>query len=139
MAPLGYVEHVLTLISPARDVNHPMHHNAPYVRMALVASRPKRAVQRPVLNRLGNMFRFKLRNTLQVGNRAGDFQDAVMGAGAEPLLSHGAFEQALTIGGEFAELTNELRRHLGVAVKFFASGRKARQLDRSEEHTSELQ
>jgi len=27
--PLGYVEHVLTLISTARDVNHPMHHNAP--------------------------------------------------------------------------------------------------------------
>src|ERR1700730_261235 len=97
----------------------------------LVHSRPKRAVQRSVLNRLRDVFRLKPRNSVEVRNRARDFQDAVMGAGAESLLRHGAFEQALTIGGELAEFANGLRRHLGVAVEFLAFGRKARQLQLS--------
>src|SRR4030088_172622 len=97
----------------------------------LAHSRPERGVQRSVLNRLGNVFRLKLRDSVEVRNRARDFQDAVMGASAEPLLRHGAFEQALTIGGEFAEFTNGLRRHLRVAVEFLAFGRKARQLQLS--------
>jgi len=58
-----------------------------------------------------------------------DFQNAVMGAGAESLLRHGAFEQPLAIGGKLAEFANRLRRHLRVAVKLFASGGKTRQLD----------
>src|SRR6202158_1858200 len=93
-----------------------------------VRSRPKRAVQRSVLNRLRDVFRLKLRNSVEVRNRARNFQDSVMGASAEPLLRHGAFEQTLTIGGKLAEFANGLRRHLRVAVEFLAFGRKARQL-----------
>src|SRR5258708_4104964 len=104
--------------SPLRHLNDPM-----------TPSRPERAIQRPVLNRLRNVFRLKLRNSVQSGNRARTFQNAVMCARAEPLLRHGAFQQTLTIGGEFAEFTNGLRRHLGVAVEFLAFGRKARQLE----------
>src|SRR5271167_931645 len=91
-------------------------------------SRPKRPVQRSMLNRLGNEFRFELRSGIEVGNRARDFQNAVMGAGAESLRSHGAFEQALAISGELAEFANRLRRHLGVAIELLAFGRKTRQL-----------
>jgi hypothetical protein len=94
-------------------------------------SRPKRPIQRSVLNLLSNVPRFKLRNSVQVGDRACDFQDAVMGARAEPLLRHGAFQQALTIGGKLTGFTNGLRRHLCVAVEFLALGRKARQLRHS--------
>src|ERR1700730_16573831 len=97
----------------------------------LVHSRPERAVQRSVLNRLRDVFRLKLRNSVEVRNRARNFQNPVMGAGAESLLRHGAFEQALTIGGEFAEFANGLRRHLRVAVEFLAFGRKTRQLQLS--------
>ena len=92
-------------------------------------SRPERPVQSSVLNGLRDMFGFELRHAVEIGNRASDFQDAVMSSGAESLLGHGAFQQPLAIGGELAELPNRLRRHLGVAVEFFASGRKARQLD----------
>jgi len=41
-----------------------------------------------------------------IGAGAGDFQDAVVGAGAKSLLSDGAFEQAFAVGGEIAEGTN---------------------------------
>jgi hypothetical protein len=43
-----------------------------------------------------------------------------MGARAEPLLRHGEFQQALTIGGKLTEFTNGLRRHLCVAAEFLA-------------------
>jgi hypothetical protein len=36
----------------------------------------------------------------QVGNCARHFQDAIMGAGAEALLGHGALQQALAVGGQ---------------------------------------
>ena len=45
-------------------------------------SHPERPVERSVLNRLGNVFGLKLRNTVEIGNRARNFQDAVMSAGA---------------------------------------------------------
>ena len=68
--------------------------------------RPVSAVQGPVLNGFGDMLGFDLRRLFDVSNRARDFQDSVMSAGAESLLSHGAFEQALTVGGKLAEGAN---------------------------------
>src|SRR5260370_30812850 len=90
---------------------------------------PVRPVQRSILNRLGDVLGFKLRNTVKVGNRTRHLQDAVMSARTESLLRHGAFQQTLAIGREFAEFANQLRRHLGVAINSFASRRKAFQLD----------
>ncbi len=52
-------------------------------------SRPERAVQSSVLNGLRDMFGFELRHAVEIGNRASDFQDAVMSSGAESLLGHG--------------------------------------------------
>jgi len=92
-------------------------------------SRPVRPIQRSVLNCLGDVFGLEMRNGIEVGYCARHFQDAVMRTRAEPLLGHRAFQQALTIGREFAEFANQLRRHLGVAVDFFACGRKSFQLD----------
>ena len=69
-------------------------------------SRPKCPVQRPVLNSFGDVLRFNLRRTLEVGNRARDFQDAVVGAGGETLLVHGAFEQPFAIGRKLAKSAN---------------------------------
>ena len=50
----------------------------------------------------------------QVGDGAGDLKDAVVSAGAEALLLHGAFEQALGVGGELAEGADLLGVHVGV-------------------------
>ncbi len=47
-----------------------------------LSSRPQLPVQRPVLNRLGNVVAGNLVGAGQVGNRAAHFQDAVVGAGA---------------------------------------------------------
>jgi hypothetical protein len=96
------------------------------VRQSRIGSRPERAIERPVLNRFGDVLWFELGNSLEISDGARDFQDTVMGTGTEPLLGHGAFEQALAIGGKFAESANELWRHLSVAIKFLAFGRKAR-------------
>ena len=51
----------------------------------------------------GDVFGVEVRGVFDVGDGAGDFEDAVVGAGAESLLGHGAFEQAFAVGGEFAE------------------------------------
>ena len=50
----------------------------------------------------GDVFGLDRVGAFEVGDGAGDFQDAVVGAGAEALLGHGAFEQAFAIGGERA-------------------------------------
>src|ERR1700689_854871 len=71
--------------------------------------RPERPVQRSILNRLGNMLRFKLRSAIHVGDRTRDFKDAIMGARTEALLSHGAFQQAFAISRELPEFANEGR------------------------------
>src|SRR5260370_4709011 len=89
-------------------------------------SRPERPVQSSVLNGLRDMFGFELRHAVEIGNRASDFQDAVMSSGAESLLGHGAFQQPLAIGGELAELPNRLRPHLCIAINVLPSCKKAR-------------
>jgi hypothetical protein len=70
------------------------------------------------------VFGLEVGGVFQVGHGAGDFQDPVVGAGAQALLSHGAFQQAFAVGGEFAVGADVAGGHLGVAVKFFAGGEK---------------
>ena len=59
----------------------------------------------------------------QIGDRAGDFEDAIVCSGGKTLLGHGAFEQAFAIRGEFTECADVPRAHLGIAVGLDASGR----------------
>jgi len=64
---------------------------------------------------------------LQVGDGAGYFQDAIVGAGAEIQFGHRDANQLLGFVGEFAVLFDLARAHARVAVDFFV-GTKARLL-----------
>ena len=64
---------------------------------------PVGAVERAVLDGFGYVFGFDGRRLFDVGDGAGDFQDAVVGAGAESLLGHGALEEAFAVGRKIAE------------------------------------
>ena len=61
-------------------------------------SRPERAVQGAVLDSLGDVLGLELRSRFEVGDRACNFQDAVVGTRAKPLLSHGTFQKPLAVG-----------------------------------------
>ncbi len=56
----------------------------------------------------------------QIGDGARHFQNAVVGARGEALLLHGALQQALGVGAEFAVGANLPGVHLRVGVDFFA-------------------
>ena len=90
--------------------------------------RPVGAVEAAVLDGFGDVFGFEVGGVFEVGDGAGDFQNAVVGAGAQALLGHCTFEQALAIGRQFAERADVAGGHLGVAVKFFAGSRETPQL-----------
>ena len=47
-----------------------------------------------VFDRLGDVLRLEIGFAFEVGDDAGPFEDAVVGAGAEALLGHGAFDEA---------------------------------------------
>ena len=49
---------------------------------------PVSAVERAVLDGFGDVFGFDVGGVFDIGDGAGDFQDAVVGAGAKSLLSH---------------------------------------------------
>ena len=67
---------------------------------------PVSAVEGAALDGFGDVFGFGVGGVFDIGAGAGDFQDAVVGAGAKSLLSDGAFEEAFAVGGEIAEGTN---------------------------------
>ena len=52
----------------------------------------------------------------EVGDGAGDFEDAVVGAGAHVHALHGVFQFFQASGVGFGIFVQEGRRHLGVAV-----------------------
>jgi len=90
--------------------------------------RPVCPVQAAILDRFRNVLGLQVGSVFEICHRAGYFQDAVVGTGAQALLGHGAFQQAFAVGGEFAVRADVAGRHLGIAVKFFAGGGKALQL-----------
>src|SRR6185312_16802734 len=94
-------------------------------------SSPVRSIQRPILNRFGDVLRLDLGRAVQVGNRARDFKDAVVGAGAQALLLHGPLQQALAVAGEFAIGANLARSHLRIAENPLCSGSEAVELNLS--------
>ncbi len=89
---------------------------------------PVGAIQASVLDGFGDVFGFDVRGVFDVGDGTGNLQDAVVSAGAESLLGHGALQQTLTIGGEFTKGTDVAGRHLGVAVDLLAGGSEALEL-----------
>src|SRR5437868_4008225 len=92
-------------------------------------SRPISPVQGAVLDGLGDMLTLDLRNTFEVSDRTSHLEDAVMGARAEPLLLHGALQQALAIGRKLAEGADLLAAHLRVAIDTLTRGGEAIELD----------
>ncbi len=61
-------------------------------------SAPVAAIQRPVLDRLGDMRHGDRRLGVEIGDRPGNLEDAVVGAGRQSLLLHRPFEQPLGFG-----------------------------------------
>src|SRR5690348_415772 len=60
---------------------------------------PVGTVAGAVLDGFGEVFGFDGGGAVDVGDGAGDFQDAIVGAGAQALLRDGAFEEAFAVGG----------------------------------------
>jgi len=56
-------------------------------------------IQASILDGFGDVFGFEIGDVIQVSDCACDFQNAVVGAGAQALLCHGAFDEALAVGG----------------------------------------
>src|SRR4051794_39724904 len=79
-------------------------------------SGPVGPVEGAILNGFSNMFGRNLRGAFEVGDRACDFQNAIVGAGTESLLSHGTLEQPLAVSGKLAIAADLLGPHLRVRV-----------------------
>ena len=60
--------------------------------------RPEGAIQCPVVNGFGDVLGLDRCRRFQVGNGASDLEYAVVGAGGQTLLGHGALQQALAVG-----------------------------------------
>src|SRR5580698_8544601 len=98
--------------------------------------RPKRPVQRSVLDCFSNVSWLNHITGRQICNRPSDLQNAIVCPRAEALLDHGALQQVLRIRTELAVFANLARAHLGVAVDSLAAGVKPQQLDISRpDHT----
>lgn len=81
--------------------------------------RPVAAIQRAILDGFGDVGDGEVLGGFEVGDGAGDFEDAVVGAGGESLLEHGAFEEFFGVGRELAVSANLAGGHLGVGEDFF--------------------
>src|SRR5205823_1088456 len=81
--------------------------------------RPVAAVERPVLDGFGDVRGADGLGALEVGDGTRDFQNAVVGAGAQTQAGHGVFEQAFALGGNIAIFADLSGAHLGVAVNLF--------------------
>ena len=63
-------------------------------------------------------FGFDRGRAFQVGDRARDFQDAVVGARGKSQPLDGGFQQLFAVGGNRAVFADQSRRHLRVGVEF---------------------
>src|SRR5213593_4757274 len=63
---------------------------------------PQLAVERAVLDRFGYVLRLDALRTVEIGNRARDLEDAVVGAGAQVQFGHCHFQELLALVVEFA-------------------------------------
>jgi hypothetical protein len=58
--------------------------------------------------------------SFEIGDGTGYLKDAIVGAGRETLLLHGAFQQTLRVGTELAMNADLAGRHLCVGIDFLA-------------------
>src|ERR1039458_5018511 len=75
-------------------------------------SGPIAAVEGAVLDGFGDGADGDVLNARPARGGARDLEDAVVGAGGKALLLHGALQQALGVGGEFAKGPDLLGVHL---------------------------
>jgi hypothetical protein len=86
-------------------------------------SAPVTAVEGAVLDGFGDVRDGERGLSFEVGDGTGDFKDAVVGAGGEALLLHGAFEKLLGVRAQLAEGANLAGAHLCVGIDlFFCAG-----------------
>jgi hypothetical protein len=64
---------------------------------------PVTTIEGAVLDGLGDVRDGQVRLTFQIGDGAGDIEDAIVGAGGESLLLHRALEKLLGVGAKLAE------------------------------------
>jgi hypothetical protein len=79
-----------------------------------MSSGPVVPIQTPVLHRFGEVFGSDGGGFIQVGDGAGDFENAVVGAGGEAHPTDRHFERALAGIVECADLADIAGRHAGV-------------------------
>src|SRR5271157_4212790 len=88
-------------------------------------SGPVAAVEGPILDGLGEVGYGEVLDAFEVGDGTRDFEDAVVGAGGESLLLHGALEEALGVGAQLAVGANLAGGHLRVGVDLLAEFSKS--------------
>src|SRR5664280_569245 len=91
-------------------------------------SRPKRSIQRPILDCLRDVPRLDGFGPGKVGHRARDFENAVVRPRAKALLRHGPFQQVLGVRTQLAVLPDLTRAHLSIGVNALAFAAEAHQL-----------
>lgn len=79
---------IISTLFIKRHRKHFCNQNARASRPPLLC--PERAIQRAVLDGLGDVLGLDRFSSFQVCNRSCDFEDAIMGAGGQSLLGHGA-------------------------------------------------
>ena len=89
---------------------------------------PVAPVGRSVLDCFSDVLGLNFRRSIEIGNGARDFKNAVVCASTQTLLLHRAFKQALAVAGEFAIRANLASAHLGIAEDAFACRSKAVEL-----------
>lgn len=72
------------------------------------------------MNGLGEVGHLEVAGAFEIGDGAGNFENAIVGTGCEPLLLHSALEQTFGIGTQFAVGADLARGHLRVGIDFFA-------------------
>ena len=82
-------------------------------------SRPVGAVERAVLDCFAEVLGLDVGGVVEVGDGAGDFQDAVVGAGGKAEARDGALEEFFTIGGNGAVLADECEGAFARWSRFF--------------------
>ena len=77
---------------------------------------PHPPIETPVLDRLCQMLLADMLGSIEIGDGAGNLEDARVAAGGEAEALGDEFEEAVTGFVRLAMLADQARRHLGVAV-----------------------
>src|SRR5581483_4975869 len=97
------------------------------LRTGLSKHEPLPAVQRPILNRFGEMRAFNAFVAREVGDGPRDFENAGIGPRAKAESGHGVFEEFLSRRLKLTELTNISTTHLRITKE--RASAKTPQLD----------